>query len=630
VISGYLIGGHIQSDLREGTFHFLAFYQRRAKRILPALYVLLASLLLIGLIFFSPFELRDFSMYASATLTSVSNIVFWKKLGYFTPQADDNPLLMTWSLGVEEQFYLLIPLIMALFSRVRQRLVLPMIGVVIATSFGFAWFQSTRDPLAAFYLLHSRAWELGVGVGLAILESEVRRLPLREPGLVSNLAGFVGLGLMTVPIYLVGRSTPFPGPAAMPSVTGSALLLASKGSGINRKLLSIQPLVFIGRVSYSWYLWHWPIFALLRMLRGRTIPPSWSLRAALLSFGLAVFSYYCVERPFRGSTREAGSLLVRYGAISLTFLVVTSLIWKTGGLGNRYPVLDSIDKVELNFQRDPCLALAGEMKPRLTLPCSESSSSIPKVALWGDSHAAALADALRLQVAKQGYSMEEYAKNSCAPLIGVARYDPVHLSHVQECITYNDAVLRRLVTDPKVRVVVLHASWAAPFNPHEQLVVSGKRPATKSDQKLTAEILERSLRSTIKPLRDAGKQVVVFGDVPSFKVDPLWRMRTSRIPAREKILEALDGGTDSLDPGRFHANDDTPQARRAQVLVKQTALAIAGVTYWELRAQMCTSREVCLYRFGNTPYYVDVSHISPDGGRKALEGWSVPEQGSLP
>jgi len=171
VISGYLIGGHIFSELRAGTFSFLRFYKRRAKRILPAFYAVLVFTILASLFFLSPYENHLFALSAVAATLSGSNIFFLRYLhDYFNAGTSYHPLLMTWSLGVEEQFYAVIPLLMVLLARIRRSLLLPAIFAVCILSFLFAWHQVAIHPSEAFYLLPERAWELGVGVALAVME----------------------------------------------------------------------------------------------------------------------------------------------------------------------------------------------------------------------------------------------------------------------------------------------------------------------------------------------------------------------------------------------------------------------------------------------------------------------------
>jgi peptidoglycan/LPS O-acetylase OafA/YrhL len=625
VISGYLIGGHIHSELERGTFSYRTFYYRRAKRILPALYAVLIALLLVSLVLFSPFELRRLASYSIATVLSSSNFLFWRRLGYFTPDANQNPLLMTWSLAVEEQFYLLIPLMMVLLSRLRRRLALQLIVLISVISFAIAWIESTRQPIANFYLLHSRAWELGVGVALAIAESRARKLPLTERGTRANLAGWIGLGMILAPFHFLGPDTPFPGPAALPSVAGSALLIASRGSWVNRSLLSLRALVFIGSVSYSWYLWHWPILALLRILHEGPLPLSWGLTAVTGALALAVLSYYFIERPFRASRTAPGTLLLRYCMVSAALLLVSGFIFKSGGLGQRYPMLYAMDVAKLKFEQDPCLAHGDETRPRITKFCSAAQSSGTKLALWGDSHAAALSPALRDVVARHGYVMQQYTRIMCPPLLGAARSDPSQANDLQGCISFNNEVLQRLIRSPDVKIVAIEASWSASLDPaqKEQLVEDGQKPVFPANEQLSLRIMTNSLRRTIESLQSAGKQVIVFGDVPRFLIDPSWRIRTSQIPARRKLVASLGAAQQPLDAGSDTPEDDSELTRQVRQIVMETALSFPGVTYWELRKQLCTVDQKCFYRQGESSYYVDASHLSPEGGQQALQGWPL-------
>jgi peptidoglycan/LPS O-acetylase OafA/YrhL len=302
------------------TFSFLGFYKRRAKRILPAFYLLITFAFLAAIVLLSPFEAYKFAKWATAALLSVSNIGFSLGLPYFGASSEFNPMLMTWSLGVEEQFYAVIPLLMVLLASKRRRLLLPAILVVCALSFVFAWGELSSHPSWVFFSLPARAWELGVGVALAVAEIswKDKLLPTRW----AQAAGLMGLVFMLVPMCWLTSATPFPGVAAVPSVLGTALVIAAPACWTNQRLLALSPLVFVGRVSYSWYLWHWPLLAFLRITAGGELPPSAVALAIAASFAAAVLSYYTVEQPFRRSSRAPGPLLFRYALVSLVFVGV--------------------------------------------------------------------------------------------------------------------------------------------------------------------------------------------------------------------------------------------------------------------------------------------------------------------
>jgi peptidoglycan/LPS O-acetylase OafA/YrhL len=293
VISGYLIGGHIFSEIHSNTFSFLRFYQRRAKRILPAFYLVLAFILLAALVLMSPYEAHQVGYNAIAATLSGTNILLWKINGYFDTTTRVNPLLMTWSLGVEEQFYAVIPVLMIVLARIRKNWMLPTVLCACLVSLLISQLELASHARFVFYMLPARAWELGAGVALAVFELSRKRITLTKQTIL--IVSLSGLTLMLVPVFLLSEHTPFPGVAALPSVLGTVLLLATPASWINRRLLSMAPFVFIGRVSYSWYLWHWPMLALMRLLHAGSTNEL-SIRDALLTvaaaFCLSVVSYY--------------------------------------------------------------------------------------------------------------------------------------------------------------------------------------------------------------------------------------------------------------------------------------------------------------------------------------------------
>ena len=249
VISGYLIGGIVEREMRAGIFSFAGFYARRARRLLPALAGVLLFSYGAAALLLAPSETIDYAKSAIATIFAASNILFWKGGGYFSPAAELNPLLMTWSLGVEEQFYIFFPIVLALLLRLRGQRVFVGLAVLSAASLALSVWAVRHAPTGAFYLLPARAWELGAGILLVL------KPPRVGPALADGL-GIAGLALLLVPIFGYDAHTSFPGLTAVPPVLGTVLLIAVPQSRINRFVLSAPPLVLLGLISYSWYLWH--------------------------------------------------------------------------------------------------------------------------------------------------------------------------------------------------------------------------------------------------------------------------------------------------------------------------------------------------------------------------------------
>jgi len=654
VISGYLIGGHIYAELSAGCFSYLSFYRRRAKRILPAYFAVLAFILLAALLLLSPMEAAQTARSAFAATLSASNILFWATANYFAAKTELNPVLMTWSLGVEEQFYAVIPLLMVLLARIRRNWLLPTVLATCGLSFLFAWSLLGRYPMMVFYTLPARAWELGAGVALAAAELNRKSRPLAVPvaprpgpshpsrkikdaarvGRLSHhsirkravvaLLSLAGLAMMLAPVFLLTAATPFPGPAAVPSVLGTAMVIAVPASWINRRLLSLPPLIFIGKVSYSWYLWHWPLLALLRILCDGTPTMAASLLAVAAALAVAVLSYYLIEQPFRRSTRPPIPLLFRYAVVSIVLLAACAAIWLSHGVPSRFPALARMESTGQTLLADPCLA--GETdQPNLTPACYDVAAARPSVALWGDSHAAALAPALRSAENAQGYGFVELEKNSCTPLTGATHYIPRLPRLAAECLRFNRTTLGLLQGDRRIRVVILAAAWAAPLYRTWMdgwLSANLAREPQVPSPEATSRLYLQSLTASIRALEDAGKQVIVLEDTPNFDFDPLLKVRTARIPARRALARWL-GIQGDPDPGIALPAGDASIAASVSVL-EEAAAHLPGVALLDPKPTLCQSSTQCAYRDGESLLFIDSSHLSPDGARRALRDLQLP------
>lgn len=627
VISGYLIGGHIFSELGSGTFSFASFYQRRAKRILPAFYLVLAFTILAALLLLSPYEAAQFGRSAFWAALSASNILFWKTTGYFDLKSELNPLLMTWSLGVEEQFYAVIPLLLVLLTRVRRNLVLPVVLLSCVMSFLFAVREVGVHPTMVFYLLPARAWEMGIGVGLAIAERKGRIAWLST---LAQALGVAGLLLVLTPVFLLTVATPFPGVAALPSVLGTALLLATPSSWISKRLFSLPPLVFVGRISYSLYLWHWPLLALARVVCGGKLNPVVTVAMIAASFVAATLSYLFVEQPFRRSRRAPVPLLFRYAVVSAVVLAVCAILWLSNGISMRNPSLAKVEASGVSLVEDPCLAAYGSSKPNLSPGCNDPSTDKPKVALWGDSHSAAMAPGLRDAALAQGYAFEELSKASCPPLTGATRFVAEHPTLAADCLQFNKSALDLLKSDHNIRVVVLAAYWAAPFHqtPRDGWL-TGDLAHQREVPTLEAsnQLFEKGLTASIQSLLGAGKKVIVLDDVPRFEIDPLWRVRTNRIPLRRYL--ALHMGLQGHDDAGYDSPTDTKFVVQTSTLLQQAIANLNGATLVDLKPEFCNSSNQCLYRNQDSLLYVDPQHLSADGAKFALRGFHLPLRSSL-
>ena len=337
VISGFLITGILAREMQSGTFSLVGFYERRARRILPALFAMLTVSAVVAVLILLPYELAQFGRGLVAVLLFGSNILFWRESGYFAPASEENPLLHTWSLAVEEQYYILFPLVLWALWRAGMRPVMIILGALALGSLVLAEVLSTRMmPSANFYLLPTRAWELLAGslAALYLINSPPPK------GWLAEMLGIVGLGAIMFSILTYDASTPFPSLWALAPVLGTvAIILAASPATLVGRLLCLAPCVGIGLISYSAYLWHQPLFAFARVLAPSGHPPQVTMMGlAALSLVLGWLSWRFVERPFRQKDRisRRGIFLgTGTGAVVLGTLGAVAIVLQ--GLPQRYP-----------------------------------------------------------------------------------------------------------------------------------------------------------------------------------------------------------------------------------------------------------------------------------------------------
>lgn len=387
VISGFLITRIVVAEIACGHgFSFRRFFVRRLRRLFPALAATVAGTLSVGSFILSPALLEQMSASAAAAILSVSNVVFWMQSGYFDTAALLKPLLHTWSLGVEEQFYLVWPpLILALWVALPPRAIPWALGGIGAASLAAAHWALARDPSAAFYLMPFRVYEFVIGALLVWLPA--RALP---PGRAADAAGFAGLAMIFAAAVLYGEETDFPGVAALLPCAGTGLVIAAgQGSGCGR-LLGTRPLVRIGLISYSLYLVHWPLIVLARYHEFGPLSALSRLAVFICAVALAALMYRFVERPFRrpvprgaaGSGRFVTASAVVAVAVAGAGLYATA----SGGLPWRMPEALSAEAVREGMQRRLAhVTAACRIAQFETSPACNREAPV-QVLILGDSH----------------------------------------------------------------------------------------------------------------------------------------------------------------------------------------------------------------------------------------------------
>lgn len=327
VISGYLITTIILSELKDGKFRITTFYERRARRILPALFVVLAACLPAAWLWLLPWDMQNFSQSLTAVAGFYSNIQFWKMSGYFESAAELRPLLHTWSLAVEEQYYLFFPIFLILAWRLGRRFIVALLIIAGGVSLALAQWASSANPEAGFYLLPTRGWELLIGAFVAFYYAWESRPVLSDTQ--NQILSAIGFGLLLVSLFLFDKHTPFPSLYTLvPTIGAGLIILSATQATLVGKLLGNRVFVGIGLISYSAYLWHQPLLAFAR--HESFDEPSRLVFAGLIlaTLGLAWLTWKYVETPFRN--REVISR-----AQIFTFSIVGSLIVAAAGYAGR-------------------------------------------------------------------------------------------------------------------------------------------------------------------------------------------------------------------------------------------------------------------------------------------------------
>ncbi|MBK1646027.1 hypothetical protein CKO25_15490 [Thiocapsa imhoffii] len=332
VISGFLITSIILEEHRLGQFSLLNFYERRARRILPALFFVMLVTIPFGWWLLSPSDLRDFAQSLVAITVFASNILFWQESGYFDTAAELKPMLHTWSLAVEEQYYVLFPLLIMAAWRLGTRRLAWLIAAIGAASLLIAELQLRSDPTAAFFLLPARAWQLLVGSLAAFVVLDWPRYPrlLEEHRVACEILGAIGLAMIVGATFLFHDRLPFPGLLALVPTIGTALiLLCSTSRTLVGRLLGFAPLVGIGLISYSAYLWHQPLFAFVRHASVGEVAAPLMLALSGLTLLLAYLSWRFVEQPFRDRKRIKQSTV-------FSFSIAGILVFSSIGLAGHF------------------------------------------------------------------------------------------------------------------------------------------------------------------------------------------------------------------------------------------------------------------------------------------------------
>lgn len=577
VISGFLICSVIVEELRRGTFSIIRFYERRCRRILPALFTMFMATALLASFVLMPPDMTAFGESLLSSLLWVSNMYFWKDSGYFDGAAELKPLLHTWSLSVEEQFYLFVPyLLVAISAWFRKRYLLILAPIALA-SFALSIWAVSHAPNAAFYVLPTRFWEMLLGGLLAVAFTA-------GPSSRASRELLAGLGLLLIvgAVTLYSDDTPFPGLTALAPCAGAALIIYAGmgGKSLVSSLLGTAPFTFIGKISYSLYLWHWPLFALYRYHVARELSGMESAALVMLGLMLATASYLFVESPFRQAERPIGRRAIFRGAAwgMLATGAVAGTAIATEGLPFRYPNFQLVHAPgQAHYDagnEDKCFL--GDPQTHEDWgaeSCFVTRGRGPNVLLWGDSFAAHYVPGIKHHAARLEADILQYTLSACPPVLG---FDTMSNP---PCRAFNDNVIE-VVQKHDIKGVIVSGRWDYAFKRHVE------------PSEITASLAR---------LRQLGVDVHVIGQSPMFG-------------NQVQTLFAQAGGTGTQPDASGHV------VFGLDLNSKLAAALPNDVAFIDPLERMC-NLPACPYRYQGTFMMWDAGHFTVKGSELAVESY---------
>lgn len=608
VISGYLITTILIEDIENNRFSLVKFYERRARRILPALFFVMLICVPFAWMWMLPHQLKDFSQSFVAVIFFASNILFWRESGYFAAAAEEKPLLHTWSLAVEEQYYLLFPILLFLAWRFGKNRVFLMIVVLAAISLAIGEWGWRNAATANFYLAPTRAWELFAG---SIAAFVVQKRGVQSNNTMSTL----GLSAVVFAIFAYDESTPFPSIYALVPVIGVVFLILFAGKEtFAARFLSTKAMVGIGLISYSAYLWHQPLFAFAR-LRLLEQPSPWLMSVlAIASLLLAIVSWRYVEAPFRKETKIGRKNIFILSSLVASVLAVFGVYGHLeAGFPSRFDqsvreILE-VESLHLSLRDD---GGCNRVKDETYLEkCKYGLQDNVNVAMVGDSHASALTYALGRMGEEEGFGIYRYTKNSCPLVLGLT-------SNVNEkCFDFVEALLQDIASSDEIDTVIVSGRLAAYItdHPYDNSTggVEGARDTLYSilGTPFTAPIRTRKdeiisgFRSAVLRLSEENpnKRIVLLTPIPEHG----WH-----IPNQLAERQIFGGDAIPTLPIEIY------KERNSEILPEILNLAsLSNVSTYDMTQFLCDETQ-CFSVNDGIPLYYDGDHLSNYGARFAL------------
>jgi len=610
VISGYLITSIVAASHARGEFSFKSFYMRRVRRILPALYLVMAATIPMAIYLMPDAQLREFGKSLIAVPLFVSNFLFMRDTGYFAQSSELKPLLHTWSLSVEEQYYFVYPWMLLAMLAWGRKMALIALSVLAVVALAFAHWGSFAYPEKNFYFTISRLSPILGGCVLAIWQRDSGGLPDPRKRWLHETMAWLGVLILFAAVLMFDESTRFPGVASAVPALGTMLVLAGVGHRtVANRLLAWKPLTQIGLASYGAYLWHQPLFSFARIQSMGHAGLEVFVPLTALSVALGWLSWRFFEAPFRSPTRVGarwlGAMLI---SASLVFIVLGLFMYRGADFPGR-PSLPAalIASFERTSRVDECIDLPlGDTKP---LTCAIGTER-PSFALLGDSHALSMLGAFDEWAARSGVGGVFAARSGCPPLLGVSLRNGASRD---DCREFNKQVFE-VVKAEKIRDVFWVARWSYYTNGDyvgNGMSYIGLSPQSPATREVSRQAFDAATQSTVEAYRAAGIRLHVMGQVPFQLEDP--RAFYFNLYRRS-------------EGGRAQTLEDRSVSRLQHESLQtfaNAALRRTGVDFLDPADSLCAGPKCLMGEVGES-YYFDKDHLSTVGAKRIMQPlWSA-------
>jgi len=614
VLSGYLITTMLVNRSEKPFWHSLkTFYVKRLRRIVPAYFVVLVLVLIIGWFILLPLDYVNLGNSTAAASLFFSNYFFQQEDGYFATASVFKPLLHTWSLSLEIQFYLIWPLGFALVQKTAHRFQALLLAIVILVSFIAACALSNKDASFTFYSLPTRIWEFGIG---ALLANNWAREKLTTPIFSNSIIAWASVLALVASTFFLDESMLWPGPWAIIPVLATAILLLGGMSPDSRNLiifrfLSSAPMVWVGAISYSLYLVHWPVVSFIYVYWWPE--PNALIRVLVLAIciPLAWGLYRIVEQPLQSSRNRRSSMSTsNFGLVGSCVIILSAGLGlsKTDGLTSRYP--DDLKNLLVGKHK---LSKLPEAEAKCLLPnsnCTPPEASNGYLYLWGDSHARQFANSVRILAREANYQTLVTANGGCPPLPNAARSDGWY-SLKTRCLKANQKAMETILEDPRIKLVVLAARWSFHMEGTRFGSETGSRTyvvRSNSDELSTMaskEVMTEELNFALEAFFKAKKRVFIIVQVPEFNNDAQRCFIMAKVNTKT---------TNHCDVSR--AEFDTRQADY-RAMIYSLANKWDNVSVIDLNEPLC-GVEICKITLDGELAFKDNNHLLPGAAWKLL------------